>query len=448
MTEGKPSAVIVRFAVPLILSAVCQQLYNVIDSVVVGRLIGVSAFAALGATSFCYWLILSTIFGFTQGFGTRFGQLFGAKDFPLLRRAIGNSVFWSLLLGVLITSAGVFSIRPLLTLIHTPPDIMQDACTYLYIVIGAGMLPAFAYNTASAVLRAIGDSKTPLYAVIVGSVVNVILDLAFVAILHWDVAGVAIATVISMCCSLVFCLFKLRNVPVARITKAELRLDWPVSASMLRLGYPITLRNIAISMGSLILQYVINGYGTLFVAGTSAAMKYFGMMNLVGYSLDGAMAVYVSQNYGARRFARIKAGVSWVAKMAILCSLFVAVVFILFGRDLTRLMITGEAAELAAVVEVSYWNIVGMAVCLPFLYLLFTFRSSLQGMSNVRIPVISGFVELFMRILAVLILPRWIGVWGVYLADGLGWVAASALLMAGYMRVYKKKAQTLPAQDV
>lgn len=440
MTEGKPSTKIIRFAIPLILSAVCQQLYNVIDSVVVGQLIGVNAFAALGATAFCYWLILSVIFGFCQGFGTRFGQVYGAKDMPALRRAIGNSIWWTLILGTVITTAGMLSIRPLLILINTPPDILEDACLYLYIVVGGGMLFSFCYNTASAVLRALGNSSTPLYAVILASAVNIALDLFFVAVLGMGVDGVAIATVIATVCSLLFCLYQLKKVKEVRPSREDMKLDRGVSASLLRLGYPISLRNIAISMGTLVLQYVINGYGTLFVAGTAAAAKYFGVMNLVGISVDGAMAVYVSQNYGARRFDRIKAGVKWITWGAVACSLVIATVFILFGRELTTLLVSGDPAEMAQVVDVSYWNIVGMAVCLPFLYLLFIHRSSLQGMSNVKIPVISGFVELAARIVSVLILPRWIGEWGVYLADGLGWITAGILLIIGFYRVYRKKA--------
>lgn len=438
MTEGKPLRLITSFALPLLMSNVFQQLYNVADSVIVGRLVGVNAFAAIGAAGFLYWLMLSIVLGFSQGFGTLFAQRFGARDYAGLRQAVAQSILLTAILGAALTVLSLVLIRPVLVLIATPAEILNDACVYLNWVLSA-LLLLFAYNTAAAVLRALGNSRAPLTGVIIASIVNVALDLVFVGVLRLGVKGAAIATAIATLCSFLYCLLALRRIELLRLRKSDFVGAWDTVRELMRLGSPLAFRNIVIGVGGLVIQYVVNGYGTLYVAGVAAANKYFGIINLVGASLDGATNVFVGQNYGAARLDRIREGMRTTRRIAVVSAIVIAALTAAFGRGMIALIITGSAAQMQAVVQIGYCKLLAFSVCLPPLYLLFIHRSALQGMGNAVIPMLSGFLELALRVLSTLILPAWVGVWGVYFADGIGWIGAALLLVWSYFDVYKRR---------
>lgn len=438
LTEGKPLRLIVLFALPLLLSNIFYQLYYIVDSVIVGRLVGVHAFTAVGAAGFYYWLVFTVIIGFAQGFGALFAQRFGAKDHAGLKQAIAQSVILTAALSILLTAACILLLRPTLVMVNTPAEIIDDTYTYLIWVLPA--TPAlFAGNTCAALLRALGNSRTPLTGVIISSIVNIVLDIVFVGPLGMGVAGAAIATAIATCSSFAYCFLKLHGIEEARISRSDFKNGLNAARRLIKLGGPLAFRNIIIEMGSLLVQYVINGFGTLYVAGISAALKYFGIMNLVGFSLDGAVMVYVGQNYGARKCDRIKTGMRTARRIALVSSLITAGLTVMFGREMVMLFITGSASETAAIVEIGYRNLIAFSACLPSLYLLFIHRSAIQGMGNSSIPMASGFVELAMRILSIVVLPIWIGVWGVYFSMGIGWVAAAILLVASYYAVFRKR---------
>lgn len=443
MTEGRPFRLIVLFSLPLLLNNIFQQLYYVVDSIVVGQLIGVDAFAAIGAAGFYYWFVLCVIIGFAQGFGALFAQRFGAKDYNGLRRVIAQSVILTAVLSVVLTAACLLLLYPALVLVNTPSDIIGDANTYLLWVLSATPV-MFAYNVCAAILRALGNSRAPLVAVIISTAINIVLDLAFVGLCGMGIAGVAVATVIANCFALVYCLLSLRTIEIVRIRRADFTGGRDAAFSLMRLGGPLAFRNFVIETGSMLVQYVINGYGTLFVAGIAAALKYFGFMNLVGFSLDGTVSVYVGQNYGAGRFDRIKKGLKAARRIAIVSSVITAAFTALFGREMVLLLITGDPAEVAVVTEIGYHNLLAFSACLPALYLLFIYRSAIQGMGNSSIPMASGFIELAMRILCVFVLPLFIGVWGVYFSIGAGWLVAGAMLVISYYAVFRRRLQAAP----
>ncbi|MGE5494214.1 MAG: MATE family efflux transporter [Burkholderiales bacterium] len=438
MTEGRPLRLIVLFALPMFFSNIFQELYYVADSIIVGRIMGVNAFASVGAAGFYYWLVLSIIFGFSQGFGALFAQRFGAGDHEGLRRAIAQSVICTAALSALLTAASLLLLRPALVLVNTPAEVMDGAYTYLVWVLAAAPV-MFAYNVCATLLRALGNSRTPLAAVIVSSVINIALDLLFVWPCGMGIAGSAIATVIANCCAFVYCLYSLKSIEAARITPNDFKHGRKVAGALIRLGCPLALRNIIIETGSILVQYVVNGYGTLYVAGVAAAFRYIGIMNLVGFSLDGAVMVYVGQNYGAGRSGRIKSGMRAARRLAIISSVITAALTALFGREMIKLFISGEVSEVAAVAEIGYRNLLAFSVCLPSLYMLLIYRSALQGMGNASAPMASGFIELVMRILSLFILPAFIGAWGVYFSLGAGWVAAAIQLVISYHVVFKKR---------
>lgn len=441
MTEGKPLKHIISFAIPLMIGYIFQQLYNMVDSAVVGRLIGVEAFAAVGAAGFLSWMVISIILGLTQGFGALFAQLFGARNLLALRKSIAMSIWLSAGVGAVLTALSLLFARPILTAINTPPDILEDTLSYLYWLLAGTYITLF-FNLSAAVLRALGNSKAPFYGLVISCVVNIALDFLFVGIFHMGVPGVAIATVIAQLCSCIFCLWKLRGIALVRLTRTDFAMDAQSLKKLVRLGSPLAFRNAVIACGGLVVQYVINGYGTLFVAGVAAPRKYFGIIEIIGGSLDGAVATFVGQNYGASKLGRIREGMRSARRLAVVSACFVGVFLALAGRFLIGLLVSGAPEQIAQVIDIGYQNMLAMAVCVPALYLLFIYRSALQGMGNSLIPMLSGFAELLLRLFSVLVLPLAIAEWGVFLADGIGWIGAAILLMAAYSIVFRKRMET------
>ncbi len=247
MTRGKPLGLLVSFAVPIFLSSVFQALYSVADSAVVGQFLGVDAFAAVGAAGNVSWMVLDVILGLTQGFGILYAQRFGAHDSPGLRRGIAMSIWLSLGLGALLTLLGILGAKPMLIAIQTPEEILPDTLTYLYWIFG-GTLINTAYNVAGKLLAGLGNSRTPLLAVIVSSIFNVLLDLLIVGVLDWGVTGAAFSTVAAQLLSFLICLWKLRSIPEVRLSKEDFRLDKGSLRELVRLGAPLGFRNGVISV--------------------------------------------------------------------------------------------------------------------------------------------------------------------------------------------------------
>mgnify|MGYP002295328799 CR=1 FL=1 len=263
MTKGRPAGLILGFALPLMLGNVFQQLYTLVDAMVVGRFVGVEALAALGAADWLNWMVLGIITGLTQGFGILMSQRFGASDLEGLRKTIAMSGLLSALAAGILLALSLSLARPLLLLLNTPANILADALTYLCICF-CGIPVITAYNAFSTTLRALGDSRTPLYAMVIAALVNVGLDLLFVCVFGWGVAGAAIATVVSQVASAVYCFFNVRKITILQVLPGDLKPSRDLTLTLLKLGFPMALQNAIIAMGSMVVQFVINGYGMLF----------------------------------------------------------------------------------------------------------------------------------------------------------------------------------------
>lgn len=435
MTAGKPVKLLVGFALPIMVGNAFQLLYSVADSAVVGRLLGVTAFAAVGGTGFYYWLAFSVTLGLTQGFGTLLAQRFGADDLPGFRKTIAMALLLACALGATLSCAFALVAKPVLVMLNTPSDIIDDAALYLHIILGAGVV-TFVYNTSAAVLRAAGDSKTPLYAMIFASGINIVLDIAFVLAVP-TIAAVAVATVIAQVFACGFCLRAIMKTDVLRLTRRDWAVDTDSMKALLGLGGPIAFRDFVIALGSLPVQYVINGYGAVFVAGVAAPKKLYGFLNIIGDGMEGAAAVFVAQNFGAGLFDRIKSGVRTAAGVMLAGSAVIAVGLFIFGRGILGFMLTGNDAAAAIDIAVGQLNV--MAVCLPTLYLLCLYRAVIQGMGNSVVPMAAGFVELALRIAAALVLPGYIGARGVYFVEVAGWPVCAVMLYIAYHAVYRRK---------
>ena len=431
MTQGNPTKLIFFFAIPLILGNLFQQLYMLVDTIVVGQGVGVQALAAIGAADWLSWMVLGLVTGLTQGFSILFSQLYGAKNIRGLKRAVGNSIKLTAGAAVLFVALTELAICPVLNLLQTPADVFSDAVLYLRILF-AGIPIILAYNLGASVLRALGDSKSPLYAMIVAAGVNVGLDLLFVMGFHWGIAGAAGATVIAQGCSFLFCLFRIRKVDILQLGAEDLQLNGALVGSLLRLGLPIMFQNTVISVGGMVLQSVINKAGVLFVAGFTATNKLYGMMEMAAISYGFAVTTYVGQNLGAGQYRRIRKGVFRAIIMAILTAALISAVMLLFGKMILGMFISAEPEQAAEVMRVAYHYLFILSVCLPILYLLHAYLCALRGMGDTIIPLISGFVELGMRVLAAKVLPAIWGQEGIFYAEVLAWAGAVVLGAAAY----------------
>ena len=431
MTSGKPAGLILLFALPLMLGNVFQQMYTMVDLIIVGQFVGVQALAALGVCEWINWLVQGTVSGFTQGFSILISHRFGAEDWKGLRKSVATSAMLGAAIAVVVTVISVIGSRPLLHLMNTPEDVIEVALDYMYILYG-GTAAYTAYNTCAAALRAMGDSRTPLIAMIIASLTNIVLDLVFVLVFHWGVAGAAIATVIAQVCSFAVCLLALRKIPVLQMERSDWKPEAGLMKDMFVVGIPISFQNIIISIGGLVVQSVVNSFGLLFVAGFTATNKLYGLLEVAATSFGFSMATYCGQNLGAKKYKRIKSGTRVAAVMSVITALTITVSMVLFGKKILMLFISGDPAETAQVLEIAYTYLMYMSSSLFILYLLYVYRSALQGLGDTITPMVSGIAELVMRIGTALLLPLLIGQDGIYYAEPLAWVGAEVILMTVY----------------
>lgn len=438
MTEGKPAKLIFTFALPLMVGNVFQQLYTVVDTMVVGKYLGVGALAALGAADWMNWMMLGIVQGFTQGCAIRMSREFGAGNYPRLRDVIGNAGVLSALFSLLLVGAGQLAARPVLILLQTPGGILGDALLYLRIMY-LGVPVMMAYNLLACVLRSLGDGKTPLQAMAVASVTNIVLDLLFVMVFQWGIAGAAAATLIAQVVSGLFCLYHIGRLEVLRLSRDNLRLQKEVAPQLLGLGFPMAFQNCIIAVGGMIVQFVVNGSGVVFIAGFTATNKLYGVLEIAATSYGYAMITYVGQNLGAGRYRRIRQGTRAALAIAAATSLVIAAVMLVFGRVILSGFISGTPREVEQAMETAYFYLAVMSVGLPVLYVLHVMRSAVQGMGNTALPMVSGVVEFIMRTATALYLPLAVGEVGIFFAEPAAWLGADVVLAASYFAVAKRR---------
>jgi len=439
MTEGNPLSLIISFALPLMVGNIFQQLYTVVDTMVVGKALGVNALAALGATDWFYWMILGMVQGITQGFGILMAREFGAKRFPELRKAVGSSMVLSVISAAVLLAGGLLLSCPVLTLLQTPEKIMGDSLLYLRIMV-CGIPIVTAYNLLACVLRALGDGKTPLTAMIVASLVNIGLDLLFVPVFRWGIAGAAAATLIAQGVSGIFCYSRIRKIDFMTLHKEDFAFSPKMSAKLMGLGSPMAMQNAIIAVGGMIIQGVVNGYGVAFIGGFTASNKLYGILEIAATSYGYAMITYVGQNLGAGKISRIRHGMKNAVVVALATSAVIMAVMLVFGKVIIAAFLSGEAADVAEATRVGFVYLSIMSICLPVLYILHVTRSAVQGMGNTVLPMVSGIAEFVMRTGGVLLLPAIIGENGIFLSEVLAWLGADLILVPSYFVTTKKAA--------
>ena len=437
MTEGKPLKLILTFSLPLMAGNVFQQLYTVVDTMVVGKVMGVDALAALGATDWLYWMWLGMVQGITQGFGILMAMKFGAKQFESLRKVVGSSISLSVICAIFLLIVGQFLARPILQVLQTPNTIMASSLLYLRIMLG-GIPIVMLYNLLACILRSLGDGRTPLNAMIVASVTNIALDIVFVLMFRWGIAGAAAATLIAQLTSSLFCLYHIRKIEFLNLTRNDYALSPSLSGRLLRLGTPMAFQNAIIAIGGMIIQTVVNGYGVAFIAGFTASNKLYGILEIAASSYGYAMITYVSQNLGAQKVDRIRKGMKSATVISLITSAVIATVMLIFGKGIVGAFISGSHKEVMEATQVGYTYLSVMSICLPILYVLHISRSAIQGLGNTVLPMVSGIAEFIMRTGGVLLLPILLGEVGIFLAEVSAWLGADLILIPSYFITIRK----------
>ena len=424
MTQGNPLKLLIRFSLPLMFGNVFQQLYTVVDTAIVGKGVGMAALAALGGVDWLNWMMLGIAQGFTQGFSVRVSQKYGEEDIPGLHRFMGQSALLSAVLALFCVLFGQLALPLFLRFLRVPAELSDMASLYTRILF-AGLPAVFFFNYCSAMLRAVGDSKTPLIAMAAASVVNIVLDIIAVFMLNWGIAGAAIATLLSQCLSGIICLIKICRTPLLKFSKSDLVPDRKVLANLMGIGSPSAAKNMIIAIGGMAVMTVVNTFGTAFIAGFTSTNKLYGLLEICALSYGYAVITYVGQNYGAMRFDRIRAGMKSAALLAVATAVVISALMFLFGRPITMLFISTEnPADAAQAGNVAYQYLCVMAAWLPVLYILYLLFSALQGLGDSVRPMISGIIELVCRVV-IAVAVAFIGYKsGIYLAEIFAWTGA------------------------
>lgn len=435
MTNGKPYRLILSFALPMIFGNVFQQLYNMVDTVIVGKYVGVDALAAVGSTGAINFLVIGFALGICSGFSIPVAQSFGAGNYSQMRQYVANSIYLSAVASIILTVSTMLLTGPILRITNTPDEIYDDAYRYI-IVIFAGISATIFYNMLSGILRALGDSKTPLFFLGISSVLNIVLDLVFIIVFKWGVFGASFATVISQGISALLCLFyTIKNYDILRFDSFELKPNLEKMKKLVVIGVPMALQFSITAVGSIILQSAVNTLGKTAVASMTAATKIqtvaMGPMESMGIT----MATYCGQNRGAGKYSRITAGITQSIAMTMVYCVAACAAVSFFGGTLTTLFIdtnTADSENIQKIIDLSVYYLRINGLFYPFLGVLFIIRNSLQGMGYSMLPMLAGASELAARSLVAILFVSSIGYTAVCIASPVAWIFADVVLIITY----------------
>ncbi|MBQ3080565.1 MAG: MATE family efflux transporter [Clostridia bacterium] len=440
-TRGEPMRLLIRFSIPMLLGAVFQIMYNMVDSAVLGRFVSKNALAAVGATSSIGALIMMVINAVTNGFSIMASQTWGAKKREEIPAIISHSLIIALAFSVAVGLFMVFFSRRLLEIMKTPDAIIDDAATYLVITTGMCFGMMF-YRGSAAILRAIGDSKTPLMFLIISALVNIVLDLAFVLLFHMDVAGVAWATVIAQAGSAIACIIYMwRKYPYLRFTFRDLNIRGSLLKRFIVIILPMAAQNAMLGIGMMAVSYVINTFGEDIVAAYTVGVRVEQLVTEILSQVAFSFAIFSGQNYGAREFDRIDLGLKRAYKLLGIMTAAAMFIMFAFGRELALLFIKPEEiTALGAALRMIYIDTAFM----PTLCLIWLYNSLLRGMGHIRPTVISGILELFCKIGFSFLLSRFMGYTGIWLATPIGWIIGLIPVVWRYhFTPWRERAQTM-----
>ena len=431
MTVGSPARVIFFFTLPIFVGNVFQQLYNMADAIIVGQFVGAGALAAVGVNGTIMFLLFGLISGMSVGFTVLTAQKFGAGDLDGMRRTVASAALLSLVITAALTLITLVSMKPLLRLMNTPEDIFADAYSYIMIICG-GIAAQVLYNLLSSILRALGNSKTPLYFLILAACLNIGLDLLLVVVFSMGTAGAAWATVISQGVSGLLCLLYIaRRVPLLRLHREDWRPDWSLARQQLGVGIPMALQYSITAIGTAMIQTSLNLFGSAAVAAFTAASKIDQVITQAYVAMGVTMATYCAQNTGARQYQGFRSA-TW---MGCAYGVVMGILMMTVGKNLTWLFVSENVPQLLGYVD-TYLKCVG-AFLIP-LTVVNLYRNGIQGMGFGLLPMLAGAAELVGRGSASLIAAHYRSYLGICMGGPLAWVLAGSALLWMYFYVMKR----------
>lgn len=439
LTEGNPFSLILGFSIPVWFGFLFQQFYNIVDTAIVGKFLGKEALAAVGVTGSVNFLVIGFCMGVCNGFAIPIAQKFGAKDFSLMRKFVMSAAYLSVLFSVVLTVVTVVFCRPLLVLMRTPENILDGAAGYIGVIF-AGIPVIFLYNLTAGIIRSLGDSKTPLYFLILASVLNIVLDVVFITVFSWGVVGAAVATVISQGISGLLCLFYMsRKFEVLKMSREDKKIHSQLFPVLCGQGVPMGLQYSITAIGSVILQASVNTLGSDAVASVTAGSK-LGMFIVSPYdALGTTMSTWGGQNAGAGKYPRLKQGLLVSCVIGFVYSIFAFVMMVLFGNVLSRIFINAD--ETLVLAQSHQFLVLNAAFYFP-LALVNIVRFLIQGMGFSRFAILAGVFEMVARTLVGVVFVPIFGYSAACLASPAAWVFAGCFLIPAFFWCYKKLEQT------
>ena len=429
LTKGNPLKLILLFMLPMFIGNVFQQLYNFTDAIIVSRVIGIKSLAAVGVSVPFIFLVISFIFASTQGFTIVTAQRFGAQDYDNVRKSLTTSVILSFFMTLILTLFSAPFTEKLLLWLRTPSDIMTEATQYLFIML-VGIFATVYYNLSSNIIRALGNSKTPLYFLILSVFLNIFFDLLFVVKFRWGIQGAGWATVLAQAVSTVCCVtYMFIKFPILHLKKSDWKISWGFMYEHLRIGVPMGFQMSVLTLGMIAVQYVLNALGSTAVAAFTTAMRVDQMFSQSLLALAATMSVYTAQNFGANKMSRIRDGVKSAMGIAAFISLISFILVRLFGSDIIALFMVDPDMEVMRLASL-YLNII--VVFFIFFGTLLIFRNILQGMGSVVAPLLSGFAELIARASFAFIFGYYFGYIGICTATPAAWITGAIVLFISY----------------
>ena len=435
MTSGKPIKLIWNFTIPLLIGNLFQQLYNMADTFIVGRTIGVHALASVGSTGSIIFLILGFANGLTAGLAIPLAQRYGAKNYSGVKRSFYVSILISAMVAILLTILSMLFCRQILEIMQTPVEIIDGAYDYL-MVIFAGIFSSMAFNLLSNIFRSIGDAKTPLYFLVIACIMNIILDVVFIAGFGMGVEGAGYATVLSQIFSALACILYIwKKIPILRLNSKDFVAESSDVREHVRISFPMAFQSSIIAIGAIIIQITLNQLGATAVAAYTAAQKIDQVAILPMMSFGVTMATFVAQNYGAKKYDRIWRGVRDCIKLSLTFAISVGIILNLFSPIFIRAFVGVGHEE---VVELGAIYFITNGTMYSLLSLLFIYRYTLQGVGKTFTPTVAGIMELCMRAFAAVVLSNLYGYTGATMANPLAWLGSLIPLMIAYY-LFKNK---------
>lgn len=437
LTKGKVLPGIISFSIPILLGNVFQQLYNMADSIIVGRFVGKEAFAAVGSTGSLNFLIIGFVLGVSCGLCIPVSQRFGAGDIPGMRKKIVTAAYISIILALVLTIGTVLGVKPLLTLMQTPDNIFKDA--YIYIgILFLGIPATFLYNLPANILRSLGDSKTPLYFLIISAVINVILDIVFVAGFSWGVAGTGIATVMAQFLSGILCIIYIhKKYDILRFEKEDFAIQWDSIHHSFAVGVPMGLQFSITAVGSVILQSAVNTLGSDVVASVNAGMKIQMIMVQPMEALGATMATFSGQNIGAGHIERIREGVKKGIMVTAVCAAAAFLIVNPLAGPISLLFMKREEMTpfiMGNIQKILFWN----SCFYFFLGSLLILRNTLQGIGKSVIAMGAGLFEMIARSIIAFGFVLNFGFTAICFANPAAWMAATFILIPLYIHMMNR----------